>query len=107
MNDNTDYIPRLVWERDQARSTHTIKTLVRLMIVLLVALLTVVGAFLWHLRQKDKEWLAFLEQYDIESYDYQQDGRGVNIIGDGNGVDYNGTETESAENDSQGQEGQR
>lgn len=97
--DNNDYIPRLVWERDQARSSHTIKVLSRLVILLSVALVAVVIAFLVHLKHKDKEWLDFLAQYDFESYDYTQDGKGVNIIGDSNGVDYYGAETESAEDD--------
>jgi flagellar basal body-associated protein FliL len=99
---DNDNIPRLVWERDQARATHTIKVLVRLMILMLITLLATVGAFLWYIHEKDKEWLDFLNQYDIESYDYQQDGAGVNIIGDSNGVDYYGTEVESAENETQG-----
>lgn len=99
---DNDTIPRLVWERDQARATHTVKVLVRLMILMLIALLATVGAFLWYIHEKDKEWLDFLNQYDIESYDYQQDGAGVNIIGDSNGVDYYGAEVESAENETQG-----
>jgi hypothetical protein len=99
---DNDNIPRLVWERDQARATHTIKVMVRLMIVMLVALLATVGAFLWYIHEKDKEWLEFLNQYDFETYDYEQDGRGVNIIGDSNGVDYYGAETESAEDEAQG-----
>ena len=42
-------------------------------------------------------WLAYINQYDFESYsyEYQQDGRGLNIIGNGNGVNTNGTEIES------------
>ena len=104
---NNENIPRLVWERDQARASHTIRALVIVMITLLVALLATVGAFLWYIHEKDKEWLDFLNQYDFESYDYQQDGHGVNIIGDSNGVDYYGAETESAEDDAQKQEGKR
>lgn len=41
-------------------------------------------------------WLYTFTQYDFETYDYTQDGRGINIIGDGNGVDYGAT-TESTE----------
>jgi hypothetical protein len=33
-------------------------------------------------------WLSYLGEYDTVSYDYQQDGSGVNIIGDQNEVDY-------------------
>lgn len=49
----------------------------------------------------NKYWIDFLSQYDIEnySYDYTQDGRGINIIGDNNGVTNNGTEADSTETD--------
>lgn len=42
-------------------------------------------------------WLRFLSQYDFETetYDYTQDGKGVNIIGDDNEVDQHGTETDN------------
>lgn len=45
----------------------------------------------------NKDWLDYIALYDFEdySYEYQQDGEGVNIIGDNNGVDYNGAKTES------------
>lgn len=41
-------------------------------------------------------WLITFNQYDFstELYDYTQDGRGINIIGDDNEVDQNGTETD-------------
>lgn len=40
--------------------------------------------------QKDQEWLDYLSQYDFtaEITEVQQDGEGVNICGDGNGVNY-------------------
>lgn len=104
MDKNTDYIPRLVWERDQARFSHIVKVLSGIMIFLIAALLIISGAFLYYIRQKDKEWLDFLSQYDFEDYDYTQDGQGVNIIGDSNGVDYYGTEAEDTQDDAEGQE---
>lgn len=36
-----------------------------------------------------QRWLEYLEQYDFESYEYSQDGQGLNIIGDKNGVGFN------------------
>lgn len=47
----------------------------------------------------NKYWIDFLSQYDIEnySYDYTQDGKGINIIGDNNGVTNNGPEVSSEE----------
>lgn len=47
------------------------------------------------LRANNEKWLELWSEYDFESYEYQQDGEGVNIIGDGNGVDYNGPARES------------
>lgn len=44
-------------------------------------------------------WLVYMSQYDFESCDYSQDGTGVNIIGDSNGVSYNGAEAENKEKD--------
>lgn len=96
-------IPRLVWERDQARSSHTVKVLSRCLVFLTLAFLAVVAAFLLYIHQKDKEWLDFLSQYDFEGYSYSQDGEGVNIMGDNNGVNY-GAESYSTENEAQGQE---
>ena len=100
--DNRDYIPRLVWERDQARLSHIVKVMAAIITVLIIAIVAVVAAFLWHIHTKDKEWLDFMEQYDFESYDYEQDGKGVNIIGNSNGVDYYGAETESTQDEAQG-----
>ena len=40
-------------------------------------------------------WLIYINQYDFEDYEYTQDGTGVNIIGDSNGVDYYGAEVDS------------
>lgn len=37
--------------------------------------------------------------FDVEMVDVEQDGEGVNIIGDSNGVDYNGTESTDSEAD--------
>lgn len=44
------------------------------------------------LNAQNERWIQMWEEYDFESYttEYTQDGRGLNIIGDGNGVDYNG-----------------
>ena len=41
-------------------------------------------------------WLIYASQYEVVeySYDYQQDGQGTNIIGNGNDVN-DGTETQS------------
>jgi type IV secretory pathway component VirB8 len=40
-------------------------------------------------------WLHKWTQFDTVSYSYDQDGEGVNVIGNENGVKYNVTEVES------------
>lgn len=75
-------VPYIVFQREIARQERHIK---RLWIALVVAMLVIaltVGVFVW-----------YLNQYDFTSYD--QDGQGVNIIGDMNGVDYNGATAEN------------
>jgi hypothetical protein len=62
-----------------ARNERTVKRLVAVIIVMAVILCTTVGGFLW-----------YLSQYDFTGY--SQDGDGVNLIGDENGVSYNVTE---------------
>lgn len=70
-------VPYIVHEAEIARQERHIKRLWVALIVAIVACVAITGGFLW-----------YLNQYDFASYDYQQDGQGVNIIGDGNGVDY-------------------
>lgn len=70
-------VPYIVHEAEMARQERHIKRLWIALIVAITACVIITGGFLW-----------YLNQYDFESYDYQQDGQGVNIIGDGNGVDY-------------------
>lgn len=75
-------------------------------IILLVILLTSI-AFCYkthidsisQLEKINQQWIDYINQYDFESYTYKQDGAGVNIIGDGNGVDFDVSEShDKAEN---------
>ena len=77
-------VPYIVFEAELARQERHIKRLWIALIAAVIALVLVVGGF-----------LLYLNQYDFASYEYQQDGQGVNIIGDGNGVDYDGPADES------------
>lgn len=63
-----------------AMAERTIRRLWVLVVLLALMLFASNGAWLW-----------YINQYDFESYatEYMQDGHGVNIIGDTNGVDYN------------------
>ena len=49
----------------------------------------------------NRYWLEYIGQYDFEeySYSYAQDGEGINVMGDNNGVDYNGPEISDSETD--------
>ncbi|MBR1764451.1 MAG: hypothetical protein IJ746_03555 [Ruminococcus sp.] len=101
MNDK-DLIPRLVWERDQARLTHTIKIMATIIVIMTVAITAITAAFLCYIRTKDKELFDFISSYDFESYEYDQDGEGVNIVGDSNGVDYYGSESKNTQDKEEG-----
>ena len=76
-------VPYIVHEAEMARQERHIKRLWIALIVAIVACVAITGGFLW-----------YLNQYDFTSY--EQDGQGVNIIGDGNGVDYDGPASASA-----------
>lgn len=83
MNDKSNLqVPYIAFEGELARSERHIKRLWISLIIMITAYLVTIIGFLW-----------YLSLYDYSSYDYEQDGSGVNIIGDKNGVDYNGTES--------------
>ena len=76
-------VPYIVHEAEIARQERHIKRLWTVLIVSVIVNVAIVAGF-----------LIYLNQYDFQSY--EQDGSGVNIIGNLNGVDYNGTESASA-----------
>lgn len=77
-----DPVPFLAHESTTARFERTIKRLILALVLVLLLWFATIGMFVW-----------YLNQYDFESYSYQQDGEGLNIIGDRNGVDYNVAES--------------
>lgn len=80
---NEQNVPYIVYEGEQARHERTIRRLVTI-IIICIALIFASNAI----------WLYAWMQYDYSSEDVttiQQDGRGVNIIGNENGVN-NGAE---------------
>lgn len=85
-------VPYIVYEGAQARQERTIKRLI-VVIIIIVTMLFASNAI----------WMYFWNQYDTISYDYQQDGRGVNIIGNKNEVDQNGAEIEDESESSEEQ----
>lgn len=70
-------VPYFVHEGIMARNERTIKRLIYV-VVLSIFLMFASNAV----------WIWYMSGYDIETYDYTQDGIGVNIIGSRNGVDY-------------------
>lgn len=92
---------RISWhvhERDMCRLASAYRSAIIVLVVALILAAAFAG-YEAYLRHKEHEkWLDYLEQYDFESYDYTQDGQGLNIIGNSNGVDYNvpAFESESA-----------
>jgi hypothetical protein len=83
-----DNVPFIVFEGEIARQERHIKRLWIALIAAIVAIVLIVGGF-----------LLYLNQYDFASY--QQDGEGVNIVGDGNGVDFNGPASTSTPQEEQ------
>lgn len=87
MNDDKMNIPYIAFEGELARAERHIKRLWVVNIILIIALILCNAAYLW-----------YLSLYDFSSYDYEQ-GDGINVIGDSNGVTNNGTEIENAKED--------
>ncbi len=89
-----DPVPYIVHESAMARNERSIKRLIVALVISIIINLVTMCAFLYTLQLYD-----YTEE-DV-TYTYQQDGEGVNIIGDRNGVDYNGPDcynTETKEN---------
>lgn len=76
-------VPYIVFEGEMTRQERQIRRLWIALISAIISIVLIVAGF-----------LLYLNQYDFASY--QQDGSGVNIVGDGNGVDYDGPASESA-----------
>lgn len=92
--ENKTDVPFFVFEGEMARAERYIKRLWIALVVAIASLAVAVIAFMW-----------YLSMYDFASYDYEQTGEGVNIVGDENGVDYNGTESANQAENSKGWKG--
>lgn len=81
-------IPKYAYERERAKDEMTVRRLYRIIIALSVSIVLVVAGF-----------LVYLYQYDFFSSEtvYTQDGEGVNIIGDQNGVTFDGPKSSSTQ----------
>lgn len=96
-------VPLYAVEGSGYRRERTLRGTVIVFCVALLVIALLVGAFgafayklhiqsLERVEAINQHWLNYLSEYDFsgESYVYSQDGRGLNIIGDNNGVDYSG-----------------
>ena len=81
-------VPYIVHESAMSRNERTIKRLIIALLSVVLLWFATIGIFVW-----------YLNQYDFESYEYTQDGQGLNIIGDRNGVDFYVAESESSTQD--------
>lgn len=88
-------VPYIVYESEQARSERDKKRLTIGIIV--ISILAIVAVFVTGYTI-DKGWRDYFSECEITSYEYSQTGKGVNIVGDSNGVDYNGTMGKDSEN---------
>ena len=82
-----DNVPYIVFEGEMARQERHVRRLWIALLAAITALVLAVGIFVW-----------YLNQYDFTSY--EQDGQGVNIIGNMNGVDYDGPASTNANEES-------
>ena len=89
-------VDRMLWSGE--------RNITRLIVVLVLALVLLAG---WAVtetvlrRVEHKQWLDFMSGYDFETYDYSQDGEGINIMGSGNEAVNYGPEVAGAPNDAE------
>jgi hypothetical protein len=77
-------VPFKVYEAEIRRSEK--REYRHIFVHVVMAVLILLGAvFVW---LNNLRWLNYVEQYDFADYSYEQDGEGINIIGERNGVDY-------------------
>ena len=74
-------VPYLAHESSEARHERTTKRLITSLLVVVVLWFATIGMFVW-----------YINQYDFSAISYEQDGEGINIIGDRNGVGLDVTE---------------
>ena len=75
---------RYILEAEAARYERTIRRLIIAFTIIILFMLTIAVLIIYN--------------YDIDTVSVDQDGEGVNIVGDSNGVDYNGADGQNNEN---------
>lgn len=101
-------VPFISVEADKHREEKREKRHCIIHVIMAVLLLAAALLLFWNnqkgmkaLEENNQRWIDYLEQYDFCDYEYTQDGQGVNIIGDRNGVDFYGTEIPSENQDTE------
>ena len=74
-------VPYISHDADMERNERLLKRIVTALIVVIILWFATISLFVWYLNQYDY-------QSYTEEYAYTQDGQGLNIIGDRNGVDF-------------------
>lgn len=106
-------VPLFAVEGQSYRSNKTMRYMVTIFCVALLIIAIVIGLCGMVVYRTNRDcldkveainayWLDFISQYDFEYDTYTQDGRGINIIGDGNGVTDYGTADDYSANDEEG-----
>jgi hypothetical protein len=81
-----------------AQREHYATIIKRLLVVFTIIILLMIAGVVYVV-------IYFLNNFEMDAVEYSQDGQGVNIIGDSNGVDYdNGTEAQNNESSDEEQE---
>lgn len=101
-------VPLYAVESQSFRRERTIRATVIVFCVALLVIVLLIGAcgvMVYRINREclekidgiNRYWIDFLGQCDFEnySYEYSQDGKGLNIIGDGNEVKNDGTTADS------------
>lgn len=88
-------VPYLAHEADMMRADMMHRRLLKIIVLLIIALVVTNIA-----------WLIVWQSYDFESYQVEQDGEGVNIIGSNNKEIYGGSESPDPSENEDGQQGQ-
>lgn len=106
------FVPLVAVEGQSYRRERTLRGTVIVFCVALLVIALLVGVFGYfayqlHVQSMEKVeainryWIDFISQYEFEGdyTEYSQDGKGLNIIGNGNGVTAYGPEAENISED--------
>lgn len=109
-------VPLVAFEGQSYRRERTLRGTVIVFCVALLVISILVGVFGYfayqlHVQSMEKVeainryWLNYLSEYDFSGdvYEYSQDGRGLNIMGDNNGVEVSGVTDNGPETENNGE----